>query len=387
MKDFTCKYASNGLMINWDGTLAPCCQYNYVDKDLPLYKYNQQQQFEQNTRSKIVSDLKRGLKHEGCRICWQQEKLGATSLRQSGNEDKDQSGAHLEIRLGNHCNLKCVMCGPYASTLWFSEMKKNAQEFMQTDSYTLRSKSVDNKTVVDAEYYTSTWHTHETVVDFVKQNIDQLTSLNLSGGEPFLVPTFHKILDVITNSNKRTEFTLQINTNGTILDKEHMLSLLRLPCSIRIIFSLEGVGKHNDYIRYPSKWNEINENIKNFIVLRDNLAFDRFELLAQHTLQPSSIYAFPELVSYCESNQIEIILSPVFHSQISLGAITESEKQQFKVLENNSNDFYNRSAMHSASVMFDSAEFNEVARDKYKKYVNMLDKIRNTNYESVFGPL
>ena len=36
---------------------------------------------------------------------------------------------HLDLDLSNFCNLKCTMCGPYASSQWSAEAKKNQEKF------------------------------------------------------------------------------------------------------------------------------------------------------------------------------------------------------------------------------------------------------------------
>ena len=69
----------------------------------------------------------------GCSYCIKREANGINRREYhnyllDGNYESFQSDyldiTFLELRLGNFCNLKCTMCGPYASSQWSAEVKK-----------------------------------------------------------------------------------------------------------------------------------------------------------------------------------------------------------------------------------------------------------------------
>jgi MoaA/NifB/PqqE/SkfB family radical SAM enzyme len=79
-----------------------------------------------------------GIQNPSCNHCWRQEDLGLYSHRLKQNKDVviDREIKHmnadgsmsvgpkyLEIRTGNFCNLKCIMCHPANSTEIVKEVK------------------------------------------------------------------------------------------------------------------------------------------------------------------------------------------------------------------------------------------------------------------------
>jgi sulfatase maturation enzyme AslB (radical SAM superfamily) len=81
----------------------------------------------------------------------------------------------------------------------------------------------------------------------------------IAGGEPTLMPEFAKFLTRAIEHD-RTDIDLTIITNTTNVNK-NILNLLEQFTNISFTMSLDGYGPVNRYIRWPSDWATIENNI------------------------------------------------------------------------------------------------------------------------------
>ena len=82
----------------------------------------------------------RGERHPDCTTCWTKEDMGAASKRTVSNKmykgefelshaidhtdnegNTDWQPSYWDLRFGNLCNLKCVMCHPASSSQWYED--------------------------------------------------------------------------------------------------------------------------------------------------------------------------------------------------------------------------------------------------------------------------
>ena len=128
---------------------------------------------------------------------------------------------------GSICNLACVTCGPDASTRWQKELgipivPGNPREIGQETAY----------------------------------RIKQMTGIVVGGGEPVLNFSTETLLSILN-----TEQLVSIHFNGTVLPRKSFLdSSSRLP-HIRYVFSIDGVGKRFEYLRWPAQWDQVVQNV------------------------------------------------------------------------------------------------------------------------------
>jgi len=197
---------------------------------------------------KIIRDkmLAGTLIPEHCSICYKLESQNILSARKQdtvewanrlnltslGDLESIKSPAYYEIRPSNICNLQCRMCGPTSSHLIGREYKKI--NLISELPATERS-------------------------DFGIVNFTNLKKLYVAGGEPTAMPEFYDFLDRCIAENKTFEFL--VNTNATKINSRFKKQLKLLP-HMQFIVSLDGVGDLNHYIRWPSVWDSIVENIK-----------------------------------------------------------------------------------------------------------------------------
>ena len=295
------------VVIDTSGNLKPCCSLN---KKLSRFKnkkvanasnginkyYNSK--YSQYLRKKFLNNEA----PEECQTCWDQEARGFESERIRKNNlhkvlfkknyekylkliKKYDLKTPIEINLAmtNLCNLKCLMCdGTSSSQLLIENFKLG----YQTD---LVQKDFD-WTVL----------TKQKIIDQILKN-NSLEYLNLTGGETLMVPEIFRLLDKLKNKNLK----IVIFTNGTQYN-ERIVSKLKQLKNLHIIFSLESTNKQNEYLRFPSAWNNIQRNIIN---LQKDLPKTIF--LINCTVQNLNILYLDQLINFAHNHNLHLILNTV----------------------------------------------------------------------------
>jgi len=379
----TCSMVNHGLGITWQGVLTPCCQW-YPEGDQSLeYQWDQYQEYNDNVRTVILKDFDQGIRHVGCMKCFREEDLGYTSLRQRANElhpethtvpSVDNPIYNFEIRLGNHCNLRCIMCGTYASSAWHQERSQNPDAF-------------DQIKLIPQHPQPDKWWEDPVYIEFLTEKLKDAVCIDISGGEPFPLPSTWKILDILIASNN-TGVRLQFNTNLTRVPPV-LLDKLKLFTNLWISVSLEGIGDMNDYLRYPSHWEEISANM---ILLQE--ALPGMVKNVNHTLQHASVYSLPALVDYVKSREIELRITTV--SGTPCLTVETAPPQDLKRLADwietvdwLHDDPYNRWGEDLYNIITGLGKttvFDQKLYDDYREYVKLLDSMRGTDYNAVFKP-
>lgn len=174
-------------------------------------------------------------------------------------ENKGESTYHpvdLQIDLGNLCNSGCVMCSPTAS----SKLERDYEKLnkVEGDLFSLpeRYQSWTKDPAAMARF-----------IDSIKQ-IPNLGYLHLLGGETLFDPAFYAICDALIEARLSHKIMLGTTTNGTIYN-EKIERYSKMFKEFHLGISIEAVSSLNDYIRWPSKIDQVLENISKFKKLRD----------------------------------------------------------------------------------------------------------------------
>jgi organic radical activating enzyme len=167
--------------------------------------------------------------------------------------------SYLEIQTDKTCNGGCIMCGPWLSTYWQSELKQFSK-----------------KPIIDP-------------IDRILSLIDiqKTRRILFLGGEPFLSETDMKVLPLID----RPELVdLQYTTNGSIYPSSRHVELWSKFKSVLINFSLDGIGNRFNYIRYPLKWDLVEQNMLS--MMKEFPANVKFK--SNHTVNILNLYYHQE---------------------------------------------------------------------------------------------
>ena len=378
-----CKAPFKTAVIDTDGTLLPCCEYMSYKSKLTPYKLNADdtwmfKQWWKKGLDPLRESMLEGKVDPGCEHCINKEKNpNLNSLRKFTNamfsEDYDEIKndysqniklypKQVELGLGNYCNLKCIMCGPYASSSILAEYKQHKNEY--------------NKFGIDSNYKIDHWweqdHNKKTVIDL----ISNAKEIRFGGGEPFMSPIIFDILKIIDS-----DIFITINTNMTRIN-DNVINMLKKFKKINIESSIDGVGEHNDYLRSGSKWNMVSSNIKK---LND---LDNINLEISYLLQHTSLYTMKNVVNFANETGIEINFNEVYYGSVdgsghlTINSALEQDVNNFKIWFNSST-FKQKNTIQ---LWLDSYKPNAKLHNRFKDYVKMLDSIRGTNFIKTFNP-
>lgn len=226
-----------------DGQTTVCCR-----STTPVAKLSEIKSFKTDENYKIIRDkmVSGILVPDHCSVCYNLEAQNILSAREQetvewanrldltslSDLDSIEYPAYYEIRPSNICNLQCRMCGP--------------------DSSHLIAKEYKNINLIGK--IPSSEHSNFDIINF-----KNLKKLYVAGGEPTAMPEFYDFLDRCINEKKTFEFL--VNTNAAKFSNKFKKQLESLP-HMQFVVSVDGIGDLGHYIRWPSSWHAIVENMK-----------------------------------------------------------------------------------------------------------------------------
>lgn len=254
-----------------------------------------------NFMKKFRLEMLNGKLPASCERCRITEKCGGQSRRVIentqyeylisdliNNTNKDGSiGSnilHIDYRLGNSCNLQCRMCNPRASKRWVKQHKELPENLQDKDF----------KDNID-DYLKVLWNENKILLEDFEAKCSSVERLHFGGGEPLVSMQMKGILEYCIQMGISKNITLSYNTNLTILEDD-LLELWKNFKAVKLLVSIDGIGKVNDYIRYPSKWKTIDENLE-FLDLNGS-NYNITELMISTTVQLNNILHLHELFDY-----------------------------------------------------------------------------------------
>lgn len=307
-------------MVNTDTTIRYCCMVkgslNKIKKPDGVNVYTAKDNFTTEAWNSVDmrnlrKSMLKGERIEGCSVCYLQEESNRTSNRQnsliewSNNLGKNvlfnkfaqaekndgiifDDPIYLDLRLGNLCNLKCRMCNPWNS----SQIAKEHLKLQETNTeYKEIWKKIFGNfslSVMDDQQ----WFESDILWDQVISLIPNLKKVYMTGGEPTLIKNNFKFMEQCLKQN-RSDILLFFNTNCTNVNKT-FLDLISQFKKVNINVSIDGINEVNDYIRYPSKWHPLSENIEKLAQLPN------VNLGITPTVQVYNVYDLVNILQYVD---------------------------------------------------------------------------------------
>lgn len=333
----------------------------------------------------IRLDMLNGKIPPACQGCHNVEQDGGVSKRQKESvrnlnftELTNKDGSiipdlrHIELRLGNHCNLKCRSCNADSSTSWIQDYYKLKDHVELASGYhSIKSDPVFSFDWVDDENF------YNKLLD-AAPNLEQI---HISGGEPFLVPNHFYILKRLVAEGK-TNIAIHYHTNLNYKwDKiKPALDLLTHFKEVHISFSIDDVGERNTYIRSLSDWDLTIKNLKLFL--------ENYKFIYRIT-QTISVYNFmyaEELENYLIDHGIDIrlIFNHVHSPDYLMATVIPKEIRQEKI-----NSIYNKLSQRNWDDLYGryfNAEDNN-RWDYFLYFTKELDAVRHETLNTHFNKL
>lgn len=246
--------------------------------------------------NEVRQDMLNGVKTSACDVCWKLENQGIKSDRNIKNETLDfyfnkdikllfddcvknkNSIIHYKIDTNNTCNSTCVTCNSEASSAWAQLERKNG--VTPKDTWNLKLTDLDNS------------------IDYCNAK-----SINFRGGEPFLSSTNFDILEKLIAVGN-TDCFISFTTNGSSSLSDYQKKLISKFKNVNFCFSIDGVGPVFEYLRFPLKWDTLQEN---FRYCQQNSIL----VSVSYTVSNLNILYHNQTVKWFNENNINFLTNPV----------------------------------------------------------------------------
>jgi len=253
LPDNFCFMPWHGLAVAANGNIKPCCQWEgSIGK---VGAVNIPEQFKRSSKMiELRQDFLEGKKPESCRSCWTREEQIGESRRKWFTDkftknipddyvykadQTDLLWTQMDINLSNVCNLKCRMCGSWASNSWFEEDLKLAEIGRKIGRDFKKEGNPENQVIRQ--------HGLDDLSSLLPY-LKKLTRIDFKGGEPMMAKNHVEFLELLIDNGLHEKITLQYTTNGTIVNPKILNTLSKFK-KVRIMFSIEGAGQLYSYIR------------------------------------------------------------------------------------------------------------------------------------------
>lgn len=272
------------LSTNNDGKFRPCCfanQSNTYNINNNTYEEYMLSDYNLHLRTLMLN----GEWHPDCNRCQSEEALTKTSKRTQSNNSFKQKAINagytfelnsvnaplfLDIRPSNKCNLKCKMCNSTSSSLiGIEEQQKDP--------------------LITLEH---------TAIEEIKRNITcNTTELYILGGETTVMDEVLDLIEYVDKNNYIENLHFRTNINGTVLPNVFLSAITKFKMT-SIAVSIDGYDEVNNYIRYPSKWSKIEQNLSTLYQLAlENISIN---LRVCVTVQSLNILSLDKFLSWLE---------------------------------------------------------------------------------------
>jgi len=206
-----------------------------------------------------------------CVKCVEQEKRGYPSMRHSQDmeynisaTDKDgsvqQFPTTMELHLGNLCNLKCKMCGQqYSNQIGkeLLEIGKNEPDFIKWVRKESGNVNIWTNNLSVEYIWFQNPKIKKKLFDYITKNI---THIVVIGGEPTVIPEFWELFTHLEYHDRLKDLRIVLNTNLTNVNPRITDWLPKLK-KWTIWASVDGLGDRTEYIRYPSNFKKVCDNL------------------------------------------------------------------------------------------------------------------------------
>lgn len=266
------------------GNAIACC---YNRKHI-MGKYPEQS-IKQIWESDKANELRQALrKHNfslGCQGCLSQILAGnfdATKAKQYDSNLMNGNGypSVMEFELDNTCNLECAMCSGDFSSLIRANREHRPPLYNPYD---------------------------EAFLQQLEEFIPYLEEVKFYGGEPFLIETYYRIIEMIIRIKPSIHIIIQ--TNGTIWNNRVKNLLAKAKATINL--SLDSLQKETyEGIRINAKFERVMEHMQHF---RQYCKEAGTTFYISACLMRTNWHELPDFVRFCNERDVEVYFHTVFY--------------------------------------------------------------------------
>ncbi|MAR77861.1 MAG: hypothetical protein CMD43_02830 [Gammaproteobacteria bacterium] len=316
----------------------------------------------------IRNKMLTGKKIDACKVCYDLEKTGGESYRNGKYKKKysvdiEPKNIGLKLRIhGSYCNLGCYMCHPYNSSTRRNELKK-----VFNNPYEGFVGAGGGDIYKPIKY--QEWHDS---VDDILKNIDLVSYMNITGGEPLQLPSHWKLIEKIPDEAAK-HITLHYDTNLTELryKGKSIFDYVDKFQDIRLGVSTDHYGEKEAWIRYPKDIKKFEENLieARSIIKTINVTVSLLNVFDLHEIRDYYWKNFGIKTTF-----MNIVRGPIF---LSIRNFDDKTKQELiKKYESLDDGSYIKNELLLPKVH---------DLDKLKNYCDSLSRSRNFNWRALWN--
>jgi len=267
-----------------NGDILPCCKFQQAKHNIATHSIDEYRA--SDFLAEIKQEFSQGIWPTGCERCKIEENANVKSKRildyeryQTSYDDYKLDSEEiltLSLAIGNVCNLKCIICGPMASSKWTKEYQDIYGITVQPNNQVRRD-----------------------LVKSITKLAPNLIHIDIHGGEPFLsnISQHLEFLDHYIENGQSKNITIHYTTNGQIWPDNNFISKWKKFKHVDLQISIDGVGNRYEYLRYPASWDVLNTNIVKFLQFAESNS--NIQISVAHTVSAFNIFYLDEFVSWC----------------------------------------------------------------------------------------
>jgi len=279
---------------------------------------------------------------QGCNTCYKKEQHGNISQRQkwllrNPDDFKSQQGYlnpqitgnpvnHMFINYSNICNFKCRMCSPLFSNSLIPEHKHltNVGIFGNAQKHKLNQNLIKNRNFIN---------------DYLRKypsKLDSVTSIWITGGEPFMDDSVYDLLSILDENDKSFETDMVVTTNGSKIDLDKLQQFETLKY-FELDISMDAPNHMFEYMRSAGifTWEQM-ENLLDELKYFQDINSSWFKMTFNASIQAynfDTIIEFDKLcIKHNAANNSRQLLNPrEFRTDV---IPLEMRKKELRKLEN-----------------------------------------------------
>jgi MoaA/NifB/PqqE/SkfB family radical SAM enzyme len=298
------------------GTVRPCCLADdeIVDNSGQKFKLStanfqdiQNSNHMRNLRAQFLAEEK----PQTCRKCWNEERAGRDSKRihtlnrlkhMLPDQDWTQDAKplmFLDLKLGNICNLKCRICGPWSSSQFATEELNFMPREEQKSSHAYQMLRAGAWPRENDQF----WSQIDTVLSDIRY-------IEFTGGEPFMIAEHFAMLQGIVDRGIAHQVEIHYNTNGTQYpEKAH--EIWRHFKTVEIAFSIDDLDQRFEYQRTNAVWTEVCDNLERFRQLRTQ--YPNIQLQCCSTVNVFNVRYIDQLAWWIQDQNFDYVYWNIMH--------------------------------------------------------------------------
>lgn len=286
---------------------------------------------------------------------------------------------NLDLRFGNLCNQKCIMCNPEFSSLWYDDhaaLFGEDKPIKIGDNKTYKLEK-DSRGKYELNY--TKWWESPIWWERLDSIAPSLRHIYFTGGEPLLVPAMQEIMDKLIAGGYAKDIILRFDTNLSAINKK-VIDKFKHFKKIHLCVSVDDVEERYELIRYPGNYNNLLSNIQKLI--DNNIEIHYISCC----IGVASIYSMVRVIDLAERLGVTAefrFLEGPWH--LDIRSLPKSAKQEIIDFYKNLPGDANRQKWYTAITRLLTKYMETERIDRLTKFVSImdkLDKLRGTDWRT-----